>query len=280
MAKGYALVEQEALRQAARRQEIDEAKARQGTELWSTHIKHMPGQMVVVRFLEQGNEGPDAVNVYPRHEYKKPERQYPDRFTCLKDPDVGNPNADCPGCSAGLKISVRTVYNMIQRNRPVLRKGQDGKALRDNAGNFIIDGYQDDVVYWECSNTTGDMLRKKDNKYHGLMSRDFELSLTGLNTNPYALEPADIDSGPQSMSENDRALAAKKHDLNEIYKPPSFQEAAQIVAKYGANSGANSTSQGIPNVVPNPMDNPMVAGANIPVGAPFAAAQQTTTQQQ
>lgn len=275
MAKGYALVEQEAERQAARRQEIDEAKARQGTELWSTHIKQMPDQTVTVRFLEQGNDGPDAVNAYPRHEYKRPERQYPDRFTCLKDPDVGNLNADCPGCNAGLKISVRTVYNLIQRNRPVLRKGADGKALKDASGQWLIDGYQDDVVYWECSNTTGNELRKKDNKYHGLMSRDFELSLTGNNTNPYSLEPADIDSGPQPMSENDRALAAKKHDLNEIYKPPSLQEAAQIVAKYGANSGANSTSQGIPNATQAAQQNPMLAGANLPPGGAFAAAQQS-----
>lgn len=284
MAKGYNLVEQEAERQAARRQEIDEAKARQGTELWSTHIKAMPGMMVTVRFLEQGNEGPDAVNCYPRHEYQRPERQYPDRFTCLKDPDVGDPNADCPGCNAGLKISVRTVYNLIQRNRAVLRKGQDGKAMKDAAGNWMVEGFQDDVVYWECSNTTGDMLRKKDNKYGGLMSRDFELSCTGLNTNPYAIEPADIDGGPQPMSENDRALAAKKHNLNDIYKCPTVQEAAQIVAKYGANSGANSTAQGLPNAVPGAGNNPMLVNSSLPPGAAigntaFAAAQQGSNQE-
>lgn len=273
MAKGYGLVKQAAADAEARR-----AQAGNFThELRGKDIREAGGE-VVVRFLEQGNEGPDAVNVYPRHEYKVPDSRaksgaFTNHFTCLKET---NPNADCPGCRAGLEIKPQTVYNLIQRNRPVWRKGQDGKPLQDASGNKIPEGQMDDVVYWKCASTTGNMMSRKDNDYRGLMSRDFKLQWTGANYQPYELVPADVDSGPQEMSENDRALAVKKHNLDEIYKPPSFQDAAQIVAKYGANSGANSTSQGIPNATQAAQSNPMLAGATLPPGtSPFAAAQQS-----
>jgi hypothetical protein len=279
MAKGWQVVENEAQRQAERRKEIDEQRSRQGTQLFSSSIKQAPDMAIIVRLLEQGNEGPNAVNSFARHEYKKPDKKYPDRFTCLKEKD---PNADCPGCNAGLKIVVRGVYNMIQRNRPIFRKDANNKPLQDAAGQKIVDGFADEVVYWECSNTTANLFRRRDNEYHGLMSRDLRITATGQDTNPYDLTPADIDSGPQPMSEADLALAAKKHDLDEIYKPPTLQEAASIVARYGANSGANSTAQGIPNAVRGVQDNPMMENTHLPPGAAisgaFAAAQQPPKQ--
>lgn len=277
MAKGYGLVNEAVAASEARRAQAGNFSH----ELRSKDIREAGGE-VVVRFLEQGNEGPDAVNVYPRHEYNVPDSRaksgyFTQRFTCLKERD---PNADCPGCNSGLENKPRTVYNMIQRNRPVFRKGQDGKIMRDPAGNPYIDGVQDQVVFWECASTTANMMQRKDNDYKGLMSRDFRLQWTGANYQPYELVPADVDGGPQPMSENDRALAAKKHNLDDVYKPPTVQEAAQIVAKYGANSGANNTAQGLPSAIPGAQSNPMMSGVQVPPGAAiqggvFAAAQQS-----
>lgn len=271
MAKGWGLVEQAVAAQEARKQEAGSF----GNILRSKQIRESEGAMVVVRFLEQGNEGPHAINCYPRHEYKKPDMRasggaFTDHFTCLRERD---PNADCPGCNAGLKIVVRTALNAIQRQRPVLRRDAEGKAIKTPTG-YIIDGYADDVVYWECASTTAEVVRRLDGKYGGLMSRDWELSWTGASFQPYALSPADVDGGPQPMSDADLALAAKRHDLDEIYKPPSFQEAAQIVARFGQNSGGSAS---MPTAVQQggqspPMGNEFLAGVNLPAN-PFGAAQ-------
>lgn len=275
MSKGWTLVQQEAQAQESRK----ETSASFGSELTSKQIKQAPGALVTVRFCEQGNEGEHAINVFPRHEYNVPDSRatktghFVKRFTCFKEID---PNCDCVGCRAGLKIAYRTVFNLIQRNRPVLRKDKDGKAIRNPDGSYIVEGTMDDIVFWECANTTADYLRGFDNKYGGLMSRDFELAWTGASFQPYSLMPADVDGGPQPMSDEDRALLAKRHDLDKIFAPPTVQEASSYVAKYGANSGANSTSQGIPNATQAAQQNPMLAGATLPPGtSPFAAAQQS-----
>jgi hypothetical protein len=247
--------------------------------LRASHIEQAGGA-VVVRFLEQGQD----VNVYDMHEYKVPSDKarggfFTKRKTCPKDSAFGNPNADCPMCRAGLAIKPRTAFNLIQRQRPVLRKGQDGKALKDNTGNWIIDGYMDDVVYIDVANKSANFFRQCDNNFRGLMSRDLILGLSGDNFQPYTLAPADIDAGPQPMSEDDHALAAKKKNLDEVFAPPQIQEAASIVAKYGANSGASGTTQGLGNTA-NAQPNQFLApatqspGQAISGGA-FAAAQQS-----
>lgn len=110
------------------------------------------------------------------------------------------------------------------------------------------------------------------------MSRDLALSYTGDDKNPYAVAPVDIDSGPQPMSDDDVAMAAKKYDLDKVFKPPTMEEMADLVRRYGANSGASGPAQGMPSSIPV-VNNPYAAGAQIPA-APFAAAQEppkTTT---
>lgn len=277
MSRGWDRVEQEHAEQQARKEAFD-AKGG-GHALYSSHIKQAPGQEITVRFLEQGQE----VNVFDQHQYKVPDVNARGgsrlkRFTCFKEIGVN----DCPGCIAGLPIKPRTVFNLIQRGRPILRKDNEGKALKDQSGNYLVEGYADDVVYWEVANTTANMIRKCDNEFRGLMSRDLKIGISGDNFQPYTLMPVDIDSGTQPMSETDMALAAKKHDLDKIYAPPTVQEAASIVARYGANSGATSTQGQMPVALGQQVaPNPMMAGVTVPAGSPFAAAQNQpqTTQQ-
>jgi len=272
MAKGWDKVEAEADAQQHRKEQASTF----GSQLRQSHIKEAGGA-IVVRFLEQGQD----VNVYDMHEYKEPSVKaqggfFTKRFSCFRDAAFGNPNADCPGCKAGLPIKPRTAFNLIQRQRPVLRKGQDGKAVKDQNNQYIVEGKQDAVVYIDFANTTANFIRRCDNDFRGLMSRDLVLGLSGDNFQPYTLAPFDIDAGAQQMSTEDQALAAQKHNLDKIFAPPTFQEAASIVAKYGANSGGGSSQGNIPSAVPNQaQSNPMLAGATLPAGqSPFAAAQQ------
>lgn len=259
MSKGQERIQQEAEAQQAKK----DAFASSGSALYSKAIRDAGGT-IVVRFLEQGQD----VNWYERHEYRDPNSKYPDHFTCLKEIGIN----DCPGCQAGLPIKLHTVYNLIFRNRPVFQKDSEGKVLKDQANNPVIIGHEDAVVYWRVASTTADMLRRRDTKYQGLMSRDWELTWTGAAFQPYELTPADVDGGVQPMSDADLALAAKKNDLDKIFAPPSLQDATALVMRYGANSGAQPQ---VANAAPGQpaQANPMMAGVQLPSGSPFGAAQ-------
>lgn len=249
MAKGWSRVEAKAQEDAQRREEWAKSNVPQ---LW---LKE--GQKEQVRFLEQG---PDVNNFFV-HEFRTKAGNTM-RFTCLNDLEDGT---KCPGCDQGLPRKIKVVINLIQRNRPILRKGSDGKAIKVN-NEYIVDGHQDEVVVFTGPSTTADMLRQKDAKYHGLMSRDMELSRTGTQFSPYVVEPADVDSGPVPMSEADQALAAKKHNIDEFMKPPTFAEAAQKSAQ-AANSGGGAPSQTGPQGAAVGEANGFLAGANVPAGA-------------
>lgn len=271
MSKGWDRVEQAT---AAAQEARERAEQSRLPQLFTSAVKAAKGgHPVVIRFLEQG---PD-VNTFDRHEYQVPDNRggfYRRQFTCLREV-----KQECPGCSAGLKIKVRGVYNVIQRNRAVLRKDKDGRPIKDPSGNYIVDGHQDQVVIFDVPSTTAEELRKKDATYHGLMSRDLQLSESGSSFQPWTIEPADIDSGPQPMSQGDQALAAHKHDIDAFMKPPSPAEAQQIVNQYGGNSGAQQNSA--PGGAVGPQGNATAAGAangflaGVPAGtvqgSPYAA---------
>jgi hypothetical protein len=252
MAKGWDGVQQQAAATA-------EARAR-AEQTFKPELKvnaNSPGPFQI-RFLEQGAD----VNNYPVHEYKIVDgnRTLHKRFTCLSEI-----NQECPGCKAGMKQKRRGVYNVIQRNRPVLRKGTDGKALKNPDGSYVVDGWQDQVVIANVGGPTAEMLRKADGDYRGLMGRDFIVQFSGDTFQAYDLKPVMDEfgnSGMTPLSENDQALMAQKHDLDAYMQPPSPQEAAQIVARYGNNSGA-STPQGPPPVggVGGAQGNAGVAGS-------------------
>lgn len=227
-----------------------------------------------IRFLEQGDE----VHNYAVHEYKVPAPGggvYHKRFTCLSER-----NEQCPGCTAGMKRKTRGVFNVIQRQRPVIRRGADNKAVKDAAGNYIIDGFQDEVVIANVGGPTAEMLRKSDGNYHGLMSRDFVVQYSGDTFQGWTLTPAIDASGnaiATPMTEADMHLAAQKHNLDEVMAPPTFQEAASIVARYGPNSGAQQGPGAPPaqatqhGVAPGQQGaNGFLAGAAVPGGAPNA----------
>lgn len=272
MSKGW-----DAVQAAAAAQQEQQAQFEAQRKPTLSINQNNPGP-IQIRFLEQG---PD-VNNFPVHDYKVPNARggfFNKNFTCLSE--IGQ---ECPGCKAGLKQKRRGVYNVIQRNRPILRKGSDGKALKNPDGSWIIDGYQDEVVIANVGQPTAEMLRQADGQYQGLMSRDFIVTFSGNQFQSWNLTPALDGAGnamATPMSEADMALAAQKHDIDEFMKPPSQQEAARIVAQYGGNSGASPNAGGqVPaqgNGMQAPHGNQFLQGAPVPAatsGGAFAGAQQ------
>lgn len=201
---------------------------------------------VTARFGEQGND----VNTFYVHDYKVPDSSVQGgfasrRFTCSQQTPW---NFECAGCRAGLKRKVRGVYNVIQRQRAVLRRGADGKAVKDGANNWIIDGHRDEVVIASVGGPTAAMLRKVDGN-GGLMTRDWIISYSGDTFQAWTLQPS-YDAAGNAMatplSDADQQLLATKHNLDEFMKPPTTQEQAQIIAKFGGNSGAVATQPAQP----------------------------------
>src|SRR6185436_20290665 len=166
MSKGWDPVKERAEAAAAQQKRFQDSAV---PLLYSKEIRGggPDGGPLVVRFCEQDQD----VNSYERHPITRPGNKYPDLYTCLSEIGV-----DCPACRGGVKSTRKGAYNLIVRNRAVLRKGSDGKVIKNNDGSFIVDGYADQLVVWECSNTTANVLRRADHDFKGLMSRDLALS--------------------------------------------------------------------------------------------------------
>lgn len=266
MAKGWDKTQQATQAAAQARERAEQSRLPQ---LFTTAVKASKGGApVIVRFLEQG---PD-INSYDRHEYQVPDGRggfYRRQFTCLRESPWNNPV--CPGCQAGLKIKLRGVYNIIQRDRAVLRRGQDNRPIKGPDNKPIVDGHEDQVVILDVPSTTAEALRQKDADYHGLMGLDLRLSDSGSTFQPWNVEPADIMQPLKPMTDADMALAAAKHDLDAFMKPPTFEEAQQIVSQYGANSGASGQPQQSYQQPAAPA--PSQVPANVGQGGAFAGAQ-------
>lgn len=245
MAKGYDRVEQ---MEQERQEQQQRFESENKPQLWLSN----QGDRAVVRFLEQG---PDIHN-YAIHPYRTAQGKYRE-FTCLNDADDGTP---CPACQAGVDRKVKGVFNVIQRQRPVLRKDKDGRAMKDSNNNYIVDGHQDEVVILKVPSTTLSLIKEKDSKYGGMMALDVEIARTGTQYSPYNLEPADIDQPKTPMSDADQVLAQKRHDLDEFMKPPSFAEAAKLAARGGGGGQQQQAQSEQAAPPPSPGQAPVEAG--------------------
>lgn len=261
MAKGWDDVEQTAQAQAEHRAQMDARRK----PMLKVNARN-PGP-VTLRFLAQG---PD-VDSYYVHEYKVPNpkggQPFSRNFSCFSQAPWNLP--ECPGCRAGMSRKIRSIHNIIQRQRPVWRVGADNRVIYNN-GEPIVDGYEDTVVIADVGSLTSDMLRQADGNYRGLMTRDFVVTFSGNTFQSWTLSPA-IDSAGNAnatpLSPEDLALAAQRYDLDEYMKPPSMQEAAQIIVRFVQNhpgqQAQGGSGQGGQQGQPA---NPMLAGVQVPPG--------------
>lgn len=243
------------------------------------------GQFAAVRFLEQGTD----IGWASVHKVPVEGRQYGQDFLCLDQNDDGTP---CPFCQSehkGIRArSTKGFYNVIWRGgemwqaanqqilaanaaaiaagqppkptwtlAPIYKRNEWGSPERDAQRNPIILGYADGVFMWKASKTVHDQIMSKDGTYQGLMSRDFVVRRQGNTKDDtiYFIEPIDVNSGPQPMSQADQELYAKKYNLDEWITPLSY-DAAQKVLTGGvvpANGPQPTFTRGVPMASGVPM---------------------------
>ena len=171
-------------------------------------LKLDKGETATGRFLEEG----DGVWYLYMHELpKKPGQQYGDRIQCLDQDDVG---AECPGCQIeGVKRTARVVINFIRYDEPKLRRGADGKAVKDAQGNYVFDGVEPALVVWEAGQGTGGRIAYLEeennggNRGHGITNHVVKIKRTHDNKNPFMIDVVERDKPPADF---EKALFAKK----------------------------------------------------------------------
>jgi hypothetical protein len=202
-------------------------------ELW-TQVRN-PGDSVTVRFLEQGED----IHICWAHEYQRGKR-----FLYVPCLDHESNGAPCPGCELGFKRTIKGQINVICRDAPQLKR-VDGKAVKNQAGQYVIEGTKDEVFVWQQGITVFEELADKDVKYKGLMSRDFTLTKRskGWSVDPATNENGDVVATP--MTDNDKKLASEKYDLDEYMKELSYEEMASVLGGGSLPSGGGVTEEAV-----------------------------------
>lgn len=252
------------------------------------------GQVAIVRFLEQGDE----IAYFSAHRIPVPGRQYPQDVPCLDQNDDGTP---CPACQSEHKgirgRSTKGVFNLIWRGGPAVQQLNDeirryneqaaasgqpqyplydlaptykrnewGSPEKDQSGQKIITGYADGVFLWKASKTVFQQLVGKDQAYRGLMSRDMTIRRQGTTKDDtvYFIEPANVNTGEQPMTQEDLVLAQGKYDLDAIMKPPTFEEFAKLLSGQPSAMTAGGPQPTFQRMPPTPPGaNPFMGGAPV-----------------
>jgi hypothetical protein len=143
------------------------------------------GQTVHVRFLEQG----ENVSFFWTHQLpKKPGQTFGDSVMCLDQDDQGLP---CPACARGKNRSPRVAINLIWFDAPRFereqRPGEDFPRIKRDANNKpIINGVEDCVATWNCSQQVGgrlDTLHNDALQHGGLMMGVYRVVRRGTGKN-------------------------------------------------------------------------------------------------
>lgn len=220
----------------------DKAAREAAKTIFTNDFKLRGGQYAVVRFLEQG-ESLTFADVH-RVPIQGKNGQYFKNFICL---DLLGDGTPCPACQHPnrdvAKAAARGFVNLIWREAPVWQRDENKRMIKGHDGNYIMTGREDQIALWSPSWTVFEVLKEKDGKYKGLMSRDFEIKRTGdgMNDTQWFVEPQDVDSGPQPMMISDLALAEHKYDLVAITKPIEYTAFAQLINKGAMPGGPQPT---------------------------------------
>lgn len=193
MPKGLARIEQIA-KEANERSAAYEAGDGGGVRA----LKLRKGETATGRFCEEGN---DVWFLYMHELPRKPGQAYGDRVQCLDQDDEGKP---CPGCEGdGVSRTARMVINFIRYDEPKLRRGADGKAVRDGAGNYIFDGVEPALVVWEAPQSAGGRLayleqqKNGGDPNHGIANHVVTIARTHDNKHPWMIDVVQENKPPE-----------------------------------------------------------------------------------
>lgn len=194
-----------------------------------------PGEEAIVRFLEQDDDVAWAMV----HEVPVEGRSWGRPVVCVNQERDGTP---CPGCERELPLKFRGYINMIWFNAPVLKRDENGRAVKDSTGDYVIQGKQDQVAVWSSGIKLFENLDEINANFRGLKSRRFKVKRKGegLSTT-YSIAPEDVDSGAQEFSASENELASNKTDLSAFVKPPTYEEFLKELGQGGDGSGGNGS---------------------------------------
>jgi hypothetical protein len=219
--------------------EIESRRGSGGGGLGALWFRLKDGEETVVRFLEQD----DDIFWCHMHEVPVENRQFGRDVACCDQDKDGTP---CPGCEQDLPRKFKGFINVIWRDAPVFKRDSENKMVKDDHGDPIITGYKPQVAVWGSGIRLFEQLDEVNTDYRGLMSRRFKVRRKGekLSTK-YHISPENVDSGAQDMSAEEKDLAAKKYDLNEFVKPPSYDGFLKELGQGGGsqNGGGRGEEQ-------------------------------------
>lgn len=172
----------------------------------------------VLRFLEQDDE----IHWAMMHEVPVEGRQWGRDVPCCDQEKDGTP---CPGCEADLPRRFKGYVNVIWEDAPVFKRDQQGKMVKDSTGAPVVLSTKPQVAVWSSGIRLFEDLDEINANFKGLSSRRFKVRRTGTGFDTkYRINPEDVDSGPQEMTEAEKKLADEKYDLNQYVKTLSYEE--------------------------------------------------------
>jgi hypothetical protein len=162
------------------------------------------GDVLVLRVLDAGENFQDAYVHRVKMDKDGGKDHYFADVPCLDQDDKGIP---CPGCADELPRRYKFWTNVIVRD------------WEDDSGEE-----KDTLMVWSGGITVAKRLDKLDARFGGLDKRDIEVEREGKGKNDtkYEVEPASDSNEP--LSDDDKLLAKKSHDLARYTEPPSFDD--------------------------------------------------------
>lgn len=177
-----------------------------------------PGQTATGRFCEEG-EG--VTYVYTHDLPNKNGQSIADKILCLNQDD--DPNVACYACEQGVSRSTRLVMNFIRYDEPKLKRGADGKPIKDNFNNYQFEttfdattGQQKVVtepallIFATGTGSGGRLAYLEAQKGSGMTSHVVTIARTSDNTNPYMIDIVEENKVPPAPWEAE--LFKKKID--------------------------------------------------------------------
>lgn len=244
MARGFA-----AVKEAANR--IDSSS--KDTSDWGPSVLFLKlpkdGDSAVVRFLEQG----DDVYSYWYHDFSSIDKRngWKTKVYCLDQEDEGVP---CPGCENELPRKFQGLINLIWRDAPKYERDENNRFARDDNGNIIQKGTEDQVAVWRAGIKVFTSLGKKDVASKGLTSREFVIERSGedLQNTTYSVEPEDYDAGASKLSAADKKLEKEKYDLEKIARADiTYDQAEEFIQNKLDDSDSSDDDTDIDKFLPD-----------------------------
>ena len=175
------------------------------------------------------------------HSVTMPNKKYPDWVPSL---DQSQPYVDgtseCPMAKAGLRRALRGWISLIWRDAPLYKRDDDGRMLKDQYGNLVQVGTEDQIAVWTVGMQVLEEMSEINAQYKGLSSRDFTIKRKGqgLKTS-WSILPADVDSGPQPLSKADEAMVENAPDLKQFTTAPEMSKLLEMIGGQPAGSEQN-----------------------------------------